>query len=305
MSFLRLSLLSNPTFLLSFPSILRALLHSHSLPTSVPNAADESVSSFIRTLRVVPTPSTLEFNKILGSLVKLKRYPTAISLSHQMEFSGIAPDLVALITLLNCFCQLYQINFSFSVLGKIFKRGYQPDTITLTTLMRGLCLNGEVKRALHFHDHVLALGFQLDQVSYGTLINGLCKVGETRVALQLLRQLEGQSVQPDVGESLVLGSLLMRCMIEAFALFKKIKDMGIQPDMYTYSVLIDGLCKGGRLKNAQDRAWLKKHWPCYKKWRTMVAFLITCEIIIRALFEKDENDKAEKLLREMTARGFL
>jgi pentatricopeptide repeat protein len=31
----------------------------------------------------------------------------------------------------------------------------------------------------------------------------------------------------------------------------------------------------------------------------------TYEIIIRCLFDKDENDKAEKLLREMILRGLL
>jgi len=32
---------------------------------------------------------------------------------------------------------------------------------------------------------------------------------------------------------------------------------------------------------------------------------VTYEIIIRSLFDKDENDKAEKLLREMITRGLL
>jgi len=32
---------------------------------------------------------------------------------------------------------------------------------------------------------------------------------------------------------------------------------------------------------------------------------LTYEIIIRSLFDKDENDKAEKLLREMITRGLL
>jgi pentatricopeptide repeat domain-containing protein 1 len=33
--------------------------------------------------------------------------------------------------------------------------------------------------------------------------------------------------------------------------------------------------------------------------------VVTYETIIRALFKNDENDKAEKLLREMIARGLL
>jgi pentatricopeptide repeat protein len=36
-----------------------------------------------------------------------------------------------------------------------------------------------------------------------------------------------------------------------------------------------------------------------------VSDAVTYETIIRALFENDENDKAEKLLREMIVRGLL
>jgi pentatricopeptide repeat domain-containing protein 1/leucine-rich PPR motif-containing protein len=45
---------------------------------------------------------------------------------------------------------------------------------------------------------VVAEGFQLNQVSYTTLVNGLFKVGETRAALQLLRQVDGKLVPPNV-----------------------------------------------------------------------------------------------------------
>ena len=37
---------------------------------------------------------------------------------------------------------------------------------------------------------------------------------------------------------------------EAIALFKRIVDQGIEPDVYMYNILIDGLCKGGRLNIA-------------------------------------------------------
>jgi pentatricopeptide repeat domain-containing protein 1/leucine-rich PPR motif-containing protein len=45
---------------------------------------------------------------------------------------------------------------------------------------------------------MVAEGFQLNQVSYTTLVNGLFKVGETRAALQLLRQVDGKLVPPNV-----------------------------------------------------------------------------------------------------------
>jgi pentatricopeptide repeat domain-containing protein 1/leucine-rich PPR motif-containing protein len=120
---------------------------------------------------------------------------------------------------------------------------------------------------------------------------------------------------------------------KAIALLTKIKDMGIQPNMYTYTILIDGLCKSGRLNDAQKvfEDLLGKgynlnvytytamiHGFCKyglldealatlskMKVNSCIPDAATYEIIIRSLFDKDENDKAEKLLREMISRGLL
>ncbi|KAL2577451.1 hypothetical protein AAZV13_16G134500 [Glycine max] len=75
-------------------------------------------------LLVRHTSPIIEFNKILGSLVKLKYYLTVISLSKQMDVKGIEQNLVTLSILINCFCHLGQMAFSFSLLGKILKLGY-------------------------------------------------------------------------------------------------------------------------------------------------------------------------------------
>nr|XP_012567691.1 pentatricopeptide repeat-containing protein At1g62680, mitochondrial-like [Cicer arietinum] len=146
---------SSNTFLLSFSS--------HSPFNSNEFDVNHAVSSFHRMLSMNPTPSIVQFNIILTSFVKMNHYPTAISLSHHLEFNGIKPDIVTFNILINCYCHLGQMNFSFSILGKILKMGFQENTITLTTLMKGLCLNNNVREALHFHDHVVAKGFQLDQ----------------------------------------------------------------------------------------------------------------------------------------------
>jgi len=142
-----------------------------------------------------PVPRIYESNKILGSLTKMKCYPTVISFSKQMEMKGIHHSHVTLSILINCFCHLSQMTFAFSIFGKIFKLGYHPNVVTLTTLMRGLCTNGEVRKALNFHDKMVAQGFRFDEVCYGTLIRGLCDIGETKAAIQLLGIIEARSTK--------------------------------------------------------------------------------------------------------------
>jgi pentatricopeptide repeat domain-containing protein 1 len=67
------------------------------------NDIDNAVSSFHSMLRMNPTPSIVQFGKILTSIVKMKHYPIAISLSHQLEFNGIMPNIVTFNTVINCY----------------------------------------------------------------------------------------------------------------------------------------------------------------------------------------------------------
>lgn len=80
--------------------------------------------------------------------------------------------------------------------------------------------------------------------------------------------------------------------------FQEILIKGYQPNVYTYTVMISGLCKEGMLDEALTLQLKMEDNGC-------IPNAITCETIVRALFESNENEKAVKLLREMIARGLL
>jgi len=86
----------------------------------------------------------------------MKHYPTAISLYNQMKLHGIHPDLIVSSIIIDCFCRLSKMNFTFSEFAMIFKLGYDPNTIIFGTLMHGLSLKGEVKKALNLRDKVVS-----------------------------------------------------------------------------------------------------------------------------------------------------
>jgi pentatricopeptide repeat protein len=62
--------------------------------------------------------------------------------------------------------------------------------------------------------------------------------------------------------------------------------------------MIQGFCDKGLFDEALALLTKMKDNSC-------IPNAATYEIIIRSLFNKGENDKAEKLLREMIARGVL
>ncbi|MED6132798.1 hypothetical protein PIB30_022110 [Stylosanthes scabra] len=173
------------------PSLPRYAFHSRC------NRVDDAIASFDSLLNKRPLPSIVEFNKILGFLVKTDQYRIVVSLVPQLECRGITPSVITLSILINCFCHLSLMDSAFSVLAKITKLGHELNVITLTTLLKGFCINGMVMEALEFHNKARSLGFQFDKISYGTLINGLCKAGRTNAAIELLQKLDRDPVKPD------------------------------------------------------------------------------------------------------------
>ncbi|BAT93980.1 hypothetical protein LR48_Vigan02g233300 [Vigna angularis] len=240
---------------LSIPSSFSSFhLHYHSQSPSLDHDnVHDVVSQFHRMFHMRPVPPIYQFGQILGSLARGKHYSTTISLFKQMEFKDIQINLVILNIVMNCFCHLGQMPFSFSVFAKILKLGYHPDVITLSTLMKGLRLNSEVEKALTFHDKAVAQRFRFDEITYGILINGLCKVRETEAAVKLLRLIEGGLCKSDVVMySTVIASLFKdKLAKQTYDLIIKMISNNIMPNVFIYSIMMNALCKEGKLKEAK------------------------------------------------------
>jgi len=75
-------------------------------------------------------------------------------------------------------------------------------------------------------------------------MNGLCKIGETKVAIQLLRIIEAQSIEPDV----VMYNTIIHSLIkhklpsQACDMYSEMVVKGISPDIISYNTLIYGYC---------------------------------------------------------------
>jgi pentatricopeptide repeat domain-containing protein 1 len=113
---------------------------------------------------------------------------------------------------------------------------------------------------------------------------------------------------------------------KAIELLTKLKDHNIQPSVCTYNILINGLCKSGRLKDAQkvyEDLLVKGYNIDVYAYNAMIkgfckkglfddALAVvskmkdsgcspdikTFEIIIHSLFDRGENDKARKMIRQ-------
>ncbi|KAF8411864.1 hypothetical protein HHK36_004423 [Tetracentron sinense] len=169
-----------------------------------------------------------------------------------MNLVGISPDIATHSILINCFCGLRRVDFGFSVLGSILKRGYAPNVVTFTTLIKGLCAEDRIIQGVELLNKMAETEYQPNIITYGTIINWLCKTGNAGTAMRVLRKMEKGSCKPSlVVYSMIIDSLCKdRLVTKALELLSEMTGKGIQPDVVTYSCLIDGLYSSGRWKEA-------------------------------------------------------
>ncbi|KAL2941163.1 hypothetical protein RDABS01_029513 [Bienertia sinuspersici] len=194
-----------------------------------------------------PFPSAIDFNHLFTAIAKMKpqkHHSVIITLSRELELSGLRPNMHSMGILTNCYCHLGRVDFAFSLLGKRLKFGYEPDIVIFTTLINGLIdANNDIDQAVKLLDKIVKLGLQPNIVTYGAIVKGLCRTRNNMGAINLLRKIQSDGVcKPDVViYSMIIDSLCKDNLLsQALKLLDEMQSEGISPNVVTYSALVQG-----------------------------------------------------------------
>ncbi|KHG10005.1 hypothetical protein F383_15566 [Gossypium arboreum] len=198
---------------------------------------DDAFNLFNKMIQSYPKPSIVEFTKLLAAIVRMKHYAITVSMCSQMELLGVYWDVYSLSILVNCFCQLGQIDLGFPVLGNMLKLGVEPYVVTLSAL-----INGWVK------------GIRPDIVSYNILIDAHYKDGKIFEVIDTVDTMKKQGIEPDVVTYIILVDVHCRegMVSEAKDDVGTMIKQGIEPDVVTYNILVDAHCREGMVSEAED-----------------------------------------------------
>ncbi|RHN79328.1 putative pentatricopeptide [Medicago truncatula] len=179
---------------------------------------------------------------------------------------GISLDLVSYNILMKCYADAKLLGYSLSLFGKVFKLGFQSTGFTLNTLLKPLCSSGKI--------------------SIGILVKGLCDQGNVQSALMCVRGsfcphismlnpiFDALCKNPDTFHqacqlfadffhivdlhsdiftynTLIRGYCVTNQFPKAFSLYKKMLFKKIQPNIYTFGILLDCLCKQGLINESK------------------------------------------------------
>ncbi|KAL0356503.1 UNVERIFIED_CONTAM: Pentatricopeptide repeat-containing protein [Sesamum calycinum] len=186
-------------------------------------------------------PNIYSYNILINGLCKNDMVADARGVVSLMISGGVSPDVATYSTLLQGHCKQRKSVEVSKVLNEMIMSGCLPNTYTCNVLLHNLWREGKIEEAERLMQKMNERGNGLDTVSCNIVIDGLCRTGKVDRAVEIVNEMwtHGSAALGNLGNlyiGLVDGNR-KRCL----------------PDLITYSTIINGLCRDGRLEEAKKK----------------------------------------------------
>ncbi|VFQ95057.1 unnamed protein product [Cuscuta campestris] len=201
-------------------------------------------------------PDLVMCNMLIDCLSKMGSYDDAIIIFCSLGERGLTPDSYTLASIMSTLCLCKE----FTLLPVLIS-GLEIilDLVVCNSFMSFYCKAGYPRGAVEFCNDMMHRRFLPDNYTSAGLLSGLCRVGkitqavdvagEFRQAIRLFRNALAEKSQLDVvSYTIAIDGLVKASHVrDAYVLFNEMKDIGLAPNIYTYSLMLFGLCKDGDL----------------------------------------------------------
>ncbi|WOK95350.1 hypothetical protein Cni_G04057 [Canna indica] len=210
-----------------------------------------------------------------------------------MTEKGIFPDLISYTSTIDGLCKEGSVEKVIGFLDVMEKKGIKANLVTYTTVIRGFCRRNKLEEAFHVLKRVEDSGFVADEFVYSILIDGLCSKGDLAGVFNLLEEMERKEIKVGaVTYNTVINSLCKAGLVSKADEFSK----GYTGDNFTYAILLHGYLKEldvARLLEVKRRLDESGISPD----------IVTCNVLIKALFMAGMFEDACKLFNELPKMG--
>ncbi|CAL5341372.1 unnamed protein product [Camellia sinensis] len=188
-------------------------------------------------------PNVYSYNIVMDGLCKNGMFADARMVMGLMRGSGVPPDAVTYSTLLHAYCRKGKVLEANNILHEMGRSSCYPTRHTCNILLHSLWKKGNVSEAENLLQKMKERDYGLDTVTCNIVIDGLCKSGKVDKAIKIVSEMwsHGSDALGDLGNSFIGilddGNNRKKCL----------------PDLVSYSIIINGLCKAGRLDEAKKK----------------------------------------------------
>jgi leucine-rich PPR motif-containing protein len=269
-------------------------------------------------------PDSTSYTILIDGFSKLGGVEKAVGFLNKMTKDGIKPNLVTYTAIILGFCKKGKMAEALAMVEDLV---IEVDEFMYATLINGFCKRGDFDRVFHLLDEMEKRGINPSIVTYNTVINGLCKFGRTSEAdevskgiagdvitystllhgyieeenitgtLETKRRLEEAGVCMDV----VMCNILIKALFmvgafeDAYVIYKGMPEMDLVANFVTYSTMIDGHCKVGRIGEALE---------IFDEFRRTSISSVACyNCILNGLCKNGMVDMATEVFIELNEKG--
>ncbi|XP_058071565.1 pentatricopeptide repeat-containing protein At4g31850, chloroplastic-like [Magnolia sinica] len=276
-------------------------------------------------------PNIITYSSLVKSLCIVNKINEAISVMAHMETCGnIKLNTYVYNTIMMAYLDRGQIREALGVLGRMEIRGCCPDSCSFNLFIRYFSDLGHGLTAYVFLKEMVRRGVEANEISYKACALGLIKEGKVREVFELIEETRISCVSLSVGfwNNLILWFGKMGKLEEAYGVFMSIKnpneitmnivinmfykhgrgdiawdmfnlmgEMGIRPSIVTYNILVHGLGREGRTRQAAQLVGRMELDEC------LSPDVVTYNCLLDGLCRAGEIDGACRLVLEMVRRG--
>ncbi|KAH9619260.1 hypothetical protein KSS87_008119 [Heliosperma pusillum] len=272
---------------------------------------EEAKNWFDKLLQENITPDLVLYTIMINGFCKAGKLEDACKMFQELTDKGIVPDTQCYNMLIKGFCDAGLLKAACSLKLEISNNDCFPDTNTYTILISGMCRKGLVREAKQIFDEMEEQGCLPSVVTFNALIDGLCKVGKLEEARLVFYKMEiGRNpslfLRLSQGTDRVMDKASLENLIarlcesglyhKAYRLLTKLAENGVVPNIVTYNILINGMCRHRNMDGA-----FKIFKELQLKGESPDA--VTYGTLINGLFKDYRDEEAMGMVEDMINKG--
>eukprot|EP00253_Pinus_taeda_P023058 PITA_23058 len=199
----------------------------------------------------IPERDVVSWNVMIGAFVHIGQFDEALRFYHQMQVTGVKPDMDTLSSVLPACANLVALVQGKEIHRDVIKKNFQSDVFLGSALVDMYAKCGAIEDARRVFDKMC----NPDVVSWNAMIVGYAMHGCGGEALKLFEQMQLSGTNPD--KVTFIGVLSSCCnaglVDDGWRYFDQIsKYYGMAPVVEHYCSMVDLLGRAGHLDKARD-----------------------------------------------------
>lgn len=224
----------------------------------------ETARSFLKEMKEKRIePNVVTYNVLLNGICrKASLHPeerfertirNAEKVFNEMHESGIEPDVTSFSIVLHVYSRAHKPQLSLDKLRVMREKGICPNVVTYTSVIKCLCSCGRLEDAEVLLDEMVRNGVSPCAATYNCFFKEYRGRGDSKSALRLFKKMkeDGMCLPTTHTYGVLIAMFLRADMVGVVKeIWNDMKESGVGPDLDSYTVLIHGLCRREKWREA-------------------------------------------------------